>query len=130
MNKNEKMVFIFILSVLTLGLIFITLNKYRFYQDFIINKVPIEGIEYSDITESSDATDNIVLTDTEIKKINLNEAGLESLVSIPGIGKQTALKIIDYRTRFGNYKSVEELLNIKGIGYKKLENIRDYVTIK
>lgn len=62
-------------------------------------------------------------------KINLNTAGLEDLDSLPGIGPSTAQKIIEYRKTNGRFKSVSDLLNISGIGEKKLAKFKDKVTI-
>jgi competence protein ComEA len=52
------------------------------------------------------------------------------LTVLPGIGRETALKIVEYRIENGEYKSIEELINVYGIGPKKLEKIRKYVTIE
>lgn len=62
-------------------------------------------------------------------KINLNTASLEDLDSLPGIGPSTAEKILEYRKTNGRFKSVSDLLNISGIGEKKLEKFKDKVTI-
>ena len=57
--------------------------------------------------------------------IDINKATLDELVSVPGIGPVTAQRIIDFREESGNFKSVDDLLKIKGIGEKLLEKIRD-----
>lgn len=62
-------------------------------------------------------------------KININSASEEKLDSLPGIGPAYAGAIIDYRNQNGGFESVDELLNVKGIGAKTLENLRDYVSI-
>ena len=64
------------------------------------------------------------------KSINLNSAGLDELVSLPGIGTSTAEKIIEYRNKKGKFKSVQQIMNVKGIGEKKFQKIKDYLTIE
>ncbi|MGQ9456166.1 MAG: helix-hairpin-helix domain-containing protein [Armatimonadota bacterium] len=61
--------------------------------------------------------------------VNINTAGVDELDLLPGVGPVTAQKIIDYRRRIGRFTSVEQLLNVKGIGAKKLEQMRPYVTL-
>lgn len=63
------------------------------------------------------------------QKINLNQATLEQLVEIKGIGEKTAQQIIDYRQSHGNFSSVDEIVNVKGVGVKKLESIREILTV-
>ena len=65
----------------------------------------------------------------DIGKINLNQANLETLIDIPGIGKILAQRIIDYRQKNGRFKDVTELENIKGIGKSKYQAIKDYFEI-
>jgi comEA protein len=61
--------------------------------------------------------------------INLNTAGATELQQVPGIGPSTAQKILDTRKSYGAFKSVDDLLAIKGIGPKKLEKMRKYLTV-
>jgi competence protein ComEA len=61
--------------------------------------------------------------------VNLNQAGLEELTQLKGIGPKTAQRILDYRKEHGAFKSVEDLVNVKGIGGKKLGKIRDQVKL-
>jgi competence ComEA-like helix-hairpin-helix protein len=61
--------------------------------------------------------------------INLNTAGATELQQVPGIGPSTAQKILDTRKSYGAFKSVDELLAIKGIGPKKLDKMRKYLTV-
>lgn len=62
-------------------------------------------------------------------KISINTASLEELVKIPSIGEVTAQKIIDYRNNNGGFQSIEDLINIKGIGVKKLEKMKEYICL-
>lgn len=62
------------------------------------------------------------------RKININSASAEMLAVLPGIGDELANRIIDYRTEHGPFLSIEELCNVHGIGEKKLDAIRKYIT--
>jgi len=61
-------------------------------------------------------------------RISLGTATLEQLDTLPGIGPVTAQAIIDHRTEHGPFTSVDDLLDVKGIGEKTLADIRDQVT--
>ncbi|ODN31104.1 ComEA family DNA-binding protein [Fervidobacterium thailandense] len=62
--------------------------------------------------------------------LNINTATVSELEKLPGIGPTKAAEIIRYRTENGPFKSVDELLNVKGIGPKTLEKIRPLVCAK
>jgi len=62
--------------------------------------------------------------------INLNTATAEQLEAIPGIGPVLAQRIIEYRQTHGRFQSVDELLEVRGIGPKRLESMRPYVVVK
>ena len=65
----------------------------------------------------------------ENEKVNINTASQSELDGLPGIGDSIAQRIIDYREQNGNFKSIEELKEVKGIGEAKFEEIKDRVTI-
>jgi competence protein ComEA len=54
---------------------------------------------------------------------------LEELDMLPGIGPVLAQRILDYRAEIGGFLSVEELLEVKGIGEKTLDKILEYITV-
>lgn len=62
--------------------------------------------------------------------VPVNTAPASELQKLPGIGPKLAEAIIEYRTRSGPYKRVEELLEVKGIGPAKLGRIRPLVNLK
>lgn len=69
-------------------------------------------------------------TAPEVKyPININTATPEQLQLLPGIGPVLAQRISDYRTELGAFTSVEELLDVKGIGEKTLEKLLPYITV-
>jgi len=59
--------------------------------------------------------------------LNINEADQLALESLPGIGPAKAADIIDYRTMIGSFTSLDDLLDISGIGPATLEALRDYL---
>src|SRR5271166_142957 len=61
--------------------------------------------------------------------VNLNTATSEELQLVPGIGPATADKILQMRKSYGAFKSVDDLLAIRGIGPKRLEKMRKYLTV-
>ena len=61
--------------------------------------------------------------------VNINQADQKQLESIAGIGPSMAKRIIEYRNSNGFFGSIDELMNVKGIGAKKFDKIKTYVTI-
>lgn len=65
----------------------------------------------------------------EGEKVNINEAMQTELEELPGIGPSLASRIIEYREQNGDFKKIEELQNVKGIGDAKYDDIKDKVTV-
>ncbi len=63
----------------------------------------------------------------KLKSININKASKTELMKLPGIGEVTAERIINYREENGYFTSESDLLKVKGIGKKKLEQIKIYI---
>lgn len=61
--------------------------------------------------------------------VNINTANKDELDDIPGVGPLTAEKIIEYRRTKGAFKKIEDIKNVSGIGDKKFESIKAYITI-
>jgi competence protein ComEA len=61
--------------------------------------------------------------------ININTASLEELDSLPGIGPTLAQRIIDYREEHGPFATIEEIMEVSGIGPATFENIKDLITV-
>ena len=62
-------------------------------------------------------------------QVELNTATVAELQALPCIGPKTAERIVEYRKTHGSFQSVDELVNVKGIGAKKLERLRPLVHV-
>ena len=62
-------------------------------------------------------------------KVNINTASQAELDSLPGIGPALAQRIIDFRVENGNFNSIEDIQNVKGIGDSKYEDIKDKIVV-
>ncbi|MBS6506639.1 MAG: helix-hairpin-helix domain-containing protein [Paraclostridium bifermentans] len=96
--------------------------------------IPKEGeeIELNDSNENVENNNNDGNNNTEgdNKKININGASKEELDSLPGVGEVTAQKILDYREENKEFKSIDEIKNVKGIGENKFNDLKDYICIQ
>jgi len=61
--------------------------------------------------------------------VNLNTAGEGELIRLPGIGPVLAKRIVAYRTQSGTFRTVDELTKVKGIGARRLAQLRSLVTL-
>ncbi len=93
---------------------------------------PSEAAMEQSLVENSETESR---TETHVEeesdgKIDLNTASLEELDTLPGIGPVLAQRILDYRAKNGGFASVEEILNIQGIGEKTYAKIVDLVKVE
>ncbi|HYK91700.1 MAG TPA: helix-hairpin-helix domain-containing protein [Acidobacteriota bacterium] len=63
------------------------------------------------------------------EKVNLNTATIEQLQTLPGIGPAMARRVIEYRTKVGKFTKIEEIINVKGIGEKRFQKIKDRLAV-
>jgi competence protein ComEA len=61
--------------------------------------------------------------------VNLNTATASQLEGLPGIGKATAERIVEYRQKSGGFKKAEDLMNVRGIGEKSFLKLKPLVTV-
>jgi competence protein ComEA len=64
-----------------------------------------------------------------ISKVNINKATVDQLMEIKGIGASYAKRIVEYRDKNGPFKKIEDITEVKGIGSKTFESIKDLITI-
>ncbi|MFN7035814.1 MAG: helix-hairpin-helix domain-containing protein [Bellilinea sp.] len=87
-------------------------------------KGAILSLNYIDPTQST-AHSN----EDNLRLIDLNSATQQELESLPGIGQAKASEIIAYRQKIGRFVTIEEILNVPGIGSALFEKIKDYITV-
>jgi competence protein ComEA len=62
-------------------------------------------------------------------KVNINTASASELETLPRVGPKVAQRIIDFRTKNGGFKKIEEIMKVQGIGEKVYEDIKDLITV-
>lgn len=93
------------------------------------DKADTDLLNYNMLLHDQDVIVIKAINNTEAHKISINSADLEELMTLNGIGKATAQKIIDYRTQVGTFQSIEEIMNIKGIKEKLFAKIKDQLCL-
>src|SRR5699024_622260 len=97
------------------------------YRDEIVGFKNVDDLlEETGIGEKTLETNS---TEVSSNKIKVNQADIDELVNLTGIGPSKAEAIITYRDEIGGFKNVDDLLEVTGIGEKTLETIRDELQI-
>jgi len=100
------------------------INLALLLEDEMMILVPLqgqEGLETGQLTITSSKGN---------RKVNINQATEEQLEEIPGIGPVKAAAIISFREEHGAFKSVEDIVQVSGIGQKSIEKIAEYIEVK
>jgi competence ComEA-like helix-hairpin-helix protein len=88
-----------------------------------------EGPLVSSVSGTKTATKSNSVPSKSGFPININTADISTLIELPDIGESRAKDIIEYRQRFGPFKNIRELMNIKGIKEGRFEKIKGLVTV-
>lgn len=114
-TKDERKIIIFLIAFLALGLIVANAKNI------------IKTANTKDKENTQDSLQTIIKSSHTVPKININEADIETLSELPGIGPKKSKTIFDYREQNGKFKSLIDLTNIKGIGKKTLAKLLPYL---
>ena len=103
-------------------------------EDTVDSKKPEQEPDAADSKESAQALDTAAKPETvsaadDEGRINLNAADAASLCTLPGIGEKLAGRIIEYRESYGPFHSIEELMDVSGIGEKKFAAVKDLIYV-
>lgn len=88
-----------------------------------------EKIITNDITTNKKEPDKNLSSEKLNTFVNINKASKEELMTLNGIGESKAIKIIDYRNSHGNFKTIEEIKNVSGIGETIYAKIKENITV-
>jgi competence ComEA-like helix-hairpin-helix protein len=113
--------------------LFKALNKNKIIESGSLKKkenLVDSEVELSDFSKRKKVYNNKNNSTSERSLININTANSETLTNLPGIGSKTADKIIELREKKGKFKKFNELLEVKGIGQKKLQTIIKFIYIE
>ncbi|WP_199288043.1 ComEA family DNA-binding protein [Culicoidibacter larvae] len=89
----------------------------------------IDSVSNTGDSKDTKATNSNNQVTVQSRKININTASSSELQKIPGVGPAKAQLIVEYRQN-KRFESIDELLNISGIGPKTFEKLRDHVTVE
>ena len=154
-TETEIIVILFLTGLFIVGFVYVEFIKdgsdeeYKFID---YSKEDSLFSIYSNINPEYDPEDSLLINNLEIKKrvlelsdtiayvkkdvsslaeksININTAGINEWVQLPGIGEKTAEKIIQLRNERGKFRRVDELMDVKGIGEVKFNKIKAYLYV-
>jgi len=114
-TKKSKVLIIVLTSIIVIGILILLVNN--------LMQTPQNGKELQKKMSMIEGQSK------EFKKVNINTAGLETLVKLPGIGPVKAQAIIEYRENIGEFESINEITKVKGIGEATMAKIRLYLKI-
>jgi comEA protein len=91
--------------------------------------ISVKGGSHLVAADTGNYPDPFDSTEEDGGKVHLNTATKQQLQTLPGVGEATADLILSYREKHGRFKSLDDLTNVHGIGPKKIERLRPYVTL-
>ncbi len=124
---KSKVIFILISTAFILLCICIVLCT-LLYRSLSAEYVRKEGSVAAEVFGSADSAFSSQ-KEPITEKININTASKDQLIKLKGIGEVIAQNIIDYRDEYGKFESIEEIMNVNGIGKAKFNDIKDYITV-
>ncbi len=118
LTKEEKVILIFLALTFVTGAGISAYKKSAQKTELSVRPYKIEALKEADEFIE------------ERRFININSANLDGLRRLPGVGEKLAERIVQYRSAHGAFPSAEELMQVKGIGAKKFEKLKDLIVLE
>jgi competence protein ComEA len=101
-------------------------------QKIVVPKInePVTGIESSTPQGGQPKPQSGLATPSKENPINLNTASAEEFDLLPGIGPTHAADIVAYRTQHGSFNTIDEIMNVPGIGQTIFDRIKDLIYVE
>jgi competence ComEA-like helix-hairpin-helix protein len=138
-TKNETAVILFLSTALVAGSIIGAFDKnrtaprkdfreeYRMHDSIFASMARCGGQQSADAFRGERSRKGLLL---QPGSVNINSADARQLAALPGVGQATAELIVKYRSTYGPFASIEDILNVKTIGVKKFEKMKTYICVK
>lgn len=115
LSKSERQVILFLFGCAILGLCL----------SFIKNYISRENISINSAKIDLPAREPLVN-----KRVDINTDSLAELCELPEIGPALSKRIIEHRDRYGPYRRIEDIRNVKGIGDSKYNIIKEFISVE
>lgn len=117
-TKDERTVIVFLAASIAVGSLILAARRVLpSFAPEIAPAVPLSGASAESIAP------------TEVWPVDVNRAGIEELTRLPGIGPARAKAIVEERTKRGGFTTLDELLDVRGIGPVTLEKLAPFATV-
>jgi len=132
-TSTERQVILFLAISILLGSCVIVVKKRNpeLFPEFHLGNATIDRLTADSLRLLPDSLGrNVDAGDTvAMGKININTADVAHLTLLPGIGERMATRILEHRREIGQFQSIEDLIDVPGIGPRTLERFRDQITV-
>ena len=129
MTENQKSfitwVLVLLMTVATVSVLVFTVPDLSGVKRIVYRANTNSPVSRTVVKTEKSKTEAIV----NVYPLDINTATKEQLMAVPGIGETYADRIINYREEYGDFDSLDELLNVQGIGEKRLESFSEYLAV-
>lgn len=138
-NRRERTAIVLLTLTLLIGIAVDYFKDMAFHKE--LNRLSADdSIAVTQLLQFTEKTENL-LSDALLNEnsepiyptahlIDINSASYSELQTLPGIGPVIAQRIVDYRSANGAFSAIDSLINVKGIGKEKMNQLRNLITIQ